>query len=57
MKKDSREDKNVFLNEKLSWERPNIQEMKLADSEGGGTKKFTSTENPGGQYQPQVNPS
>ena len=31
--------------------------MKLSDSEGGGSKKFTSTENPGGDYQPQVNPS
>ena len=51
MEKKSNKDK------KLIWDTPKINEMKLSDSEGGGTKKFTSTETPMGQYQPQVNPS
>jgi len=61
MKKDLSNDKDQFnenpLDKKLIWEPPKINEMSLSDSEGGGSKKFTSTENPGGDYQPQVNPS
>ena len=61
MNKNSNKDKDQYkensLGKKLTWERPEINEMRLSDSEGGGSKKFTSTENPGGQYQPQVNPS
>ena len=42
---------------KLRWEKPIITKFSLSDSASGGTKKFTDTENPGGDYQPQVNPS